>query len=372
LKEAIAKAGYEDCPDLFLLRFLENTSYSPEKAFEKLTVCLKWYTENKIGDLLMEAEPKENEIMKKLIPHSVTNGVDNEGRPLYIELTGKIKANMLAANISKEQFLQCHAWGMQQMIMRGEVSSKELKKPVTKFAMIMDLEGLGPGHRVGLPFILSVIAFDDKYYPNFLGKVYVVNGGWLFPMMFQILKPTLPQFILDQVELVSGNPAEGLLNFFPKETLPPMYGGSGPEVPILDTSDLKSASATTWDGEELEEVNIGAGDKLEICIEAENGAGTFGWYFISDGDYDVGFSVAVEEKEQKEGEQIIARKYEKLITDQVRTRVNMWNMHMLGSYGIPFVNMFYFFCLGLVHIERPLHSHAHLGQQLFSLHVKND
>merc|ERR1712137_1418613 len=117
------------------------------------------------------------------------------------------------------------------MIMRGEVSSKELKKPVTKFAMIMDLEGLGPGHRVGLPFILSVIAFDDKYYPNFLGKVYVVNGGWLFPMMFQILKPTLPQFILDQVELVSGNPAEGLLNFFPKETLPPMYGGSGPEVP---------------------------------------------------------------------------------------------------------------------------------------------
>ena len=73
---------------------------------------------------------------------------------------------------------------------------------------------------------------------------------------------------------------------------------------------LKSAAATTKDGEELEEANISAGDKLEIAIDAENAAGTFGWYFISEGDYDVGFSVTVEEK----GKVVEAHKYEKCIT----------------------------------------------------------
>uniref|UniRef100_A0A7S4DGL9 GOLD domain-containing protein n=1 Tax=Lotharella globosa TaxID=91324 RepID=A0A7S4DGL9_9EUKA len=56
-----------------------------------------------------------------------------------------------------------------------------------------------------------------------------------------------------------------------------------------------------------------AGDKLEITIDAENRAGTFGWYFISEGDYDIGFSVSVEEKD---GTVVEARKYDKLITDK--------------------------------------------------------
>jgi len=59
-----------------------------------------------------------------------------------------------------------------------------------------------------------------------------------------------------------------------------------------------------------------AGDKMEICIEAENGAGRFGWYFISEGDYDIGFSVSVEEKDADGPVEV--RKYDKLITDQVR------------------------------------------------------
>eukprot|EP00954_Amorphochlora_amoebiformis_P025119 1370984-Amorphochlora_amoeboformis.AAC.1 len=55
-----------------------------------------------------------------------------------------------------------------------------------------------------------------------------------------------------------------------------------------------------------------AGDKFEICIEAENSAGTFGWYFVSEGDYDVGFSVTVEEKDGK----IEPRKFNKIIADK--------------------------------------------------------
>mmetsp|Transcript_21782 Transcript_21782/g.53344 ORF Transcript_21782/g.53344 Transcript_21782/m.53344 type:complete len:392 (-) Transcript_21782:342-1517(-) len=311
LREAAGKAGYENVPDVFLMRFLVNQKFDATAAFEKLTVFLKWYKEEKIGELVMDAEPKENKVMQKCIPHSVTNGCDNEGRPIYFELTGKIQAGLLRANITKEDFLKCHAWGIQQMMARAEESSKKLSKPVTNFVTVLDLEGIHLGQRVGLDYLIATVGFDDKYYPNFLGKVYVLNAGWLFPMFWQFMKPYLPAFVSDHIELVSGDPATELPKYFPKESLPPKYGGSGKEIPFLDTSDLKSSTADTYNGEDLHEENIGAGDKMEICIEAENGAGTFGWYFISEGDYDVGFSVTVEEKD---GE-VEAKKYEKLITD---------------------------------------------------------
>ncbi|GAB5373191.1 hypothetical protein AAMO2058_001729100 [Amorphochlora amoebiformis] len=311
LNDAATKAGYQDVPKAFLLRFLENSNFDPTKAFEKLTPFLDWYKDEKIADLTKENEPKENIVMRKCIPHLVY-GPDNEGRPVYFELTGKIRCDLLHANITKDNFLKCHAWGMQNMMARGEESSLELKKPVTKFVMVMDLDGMSFAQRSGLQYILSVIAFDDKYYPNFLGKLYIVNLGWVFPMLWQLVKAYLPSYIKDHIELVSGDVKTEMPKYFPKSTLPPMYGGTGPSIDILDTSDLKDAKASTHDGEDLEEENIAAGDKFEICIEAENSAGTFGWYFVSEGDYDVGFSVTVEEKDGK----IEPRKFNKIIADK--------------------------------------------------------
>uniref|UniRef100_A0A7S3YE65 CRAL-TRIO domain-containing protein n=1 Tax=Lotharella globosa TaxID=91324 RepID=A0A7S3YE65_9EUKA len=287
-------------------------SFDATKAFEKVTVFLKWYTDSKIGELTMEKEPKANLIMQKCIPHSVTNGCDNDGNPVYIELTGKIQCALLAANISKEDFINCHSWGMQQMLAKANESAKKTGKPIRKITMITDLQDIGFSHRAGLPYISATMSHDDLYYPKFVGKIYIVNGGYLFPLVWSTLKPYMPQWIIDSVEVV-GDAKTEMPKYFPKETLPPEYGGSGAEIKVLDTSDLKSAAATTYDGEELTEENIAAGDKLEITIDAENRAGTFGWYFISEGDYDIGFSVSVEEKD---GTVVEARKYDKLITDK--------------------------------------------------------
>mmetsp|Transcript_16966 Transcript_16966/g.28061 ORF Transcript_16966/g.28061 Transcript_16966/m.28061 type:complete len:104 (+) Transcript_16966:20-331(+) len=44
LRAAVGKAGYEDVPDIFLLRFLENKAYDATAAFEKLTVFLVEHT----------------------------------------------------------------------------------------------------------------------------------------------------------------------------------------------------------------------------------------------------------------------------------------------------------------------------------------
>mmetsp|Transcript_15345 Transcript_15345/g.24548 ORF Transcript_15345/g.24548 Transcript_15345/m.24548 type:complete len:308 (+) Transcript_15345:464-1387(+) len=262
----------------------------------------------------MENEPKKQTVMNKCIPFSCTHGCDKEGRPIYYERTGKIRCDLLHANITKEEFERCHVWGIQQMMARAEKSSQDMKKPVTQFVMVMDLEGFSLQQRVGFPYLVGTLACDDKYYPNFMGKVYVLNAGWVFPMFWQLVKPYLPPFVSDHIELV-GDAKTELAQYIPKESLPKMYGGDAADIPILDTSDLKSSSADSYEGEELEETNIAAGDKMEICIEAENGAGRFGWYFISEGDYDVGFSVKVEEKEGDKTE-LEVRKYEKLITDQ--------------------------------------------------------
>eukprot|EP00954_Amorphochlora_amoebiformis_P030855 1395312-Amorphochlora_amoeboformis.AAC.1 len=299
LNDAATKAallGYQDVPKAFLLRFLENSNFDPTKAFEKLTpflvelLMLGRTRRSRISRrsnnnsptevslviflLAQENEPKENIVMRKCIPHLVY-GPDNEGRPVYFELTGKIRCDLLHANITKDNFLKCHAWGMQNMMVwchwneefgmiltpnvfqaRGEESSLELKKPVTKFVMVMDLDGMSFAQRSGLQYILSVIAFDDKYYPNFLGKLYIVNLGWVFPMLWQLVKAYLPSYIKDHIELVSGDVKTEMPKYFPKSTLPPMYGGTGPSIDILDTSDLKDAKASTHDGEDLEEENI--------------------------------------------------------------------------------------------------------------------
>jgi len=124
-----------------------------------------------------------------------------------------------------------------------------------QFVTVMDLEGIGIWQRVGLPYLLATVAHDDKYYPNFLGKVYILNAGWLFPMLWQAVKPTLPDFISKHIELVSDVKKE-MSNYIPAKNLPKRYGGEADDIPILDTSDLKSASATEYQGEDLEEANI--------------------------------------------------------------------------------------------------------------------
>ncbi len=313
LSTALAQAGYKDTPTLFLLRFLKVSNFDAEAALPKAIKFIKFYLDNNVASDSEAKQPATQKIMEALIPHSVNNGFDNKGSPVYIELTGRIRAGAMSSNISVDEFLRNHAWGMQVQLANMERSSKKLNKPIKTFAIIMDLEGLDFSFRHGVSYLLKTLAFDNEMYPGVIGKVYVVNLNWVFPMAFRAVKPFLPSVITDAIELVGGDSKTELQKYFPKETLPPRFGGTGPEVKMPDESVLKSAAAATADGEELEECNISAGDQLELVVDAENAAGTFGWYFVSEGGYDVGFSVKIEEKG---GEIVELRKYAKLTTDK--------------------------------------------------------
>jgi hypothetical protein len=91
---------------------------------------------------------------------------------------------------------------------------------------IMDLKGVGIGKAMSVKDYLGrVSAISQNYYPERLGKLYVINAPWGFSSVFSIVKGFLDPVTASKIHILGSGYEKELLAQVPAENLPKQFGG---------------------------------------------------------------------------------------------------------------------------------------------------
>lgn len=334
-------AALNDLRDATLARFLRNNSWSVAPALQQLREYLQWRAENKVDQILDNPDFPNKDLIRTIIPYAY-HSYDKAGRPVYIEKTGAIATGALADEklCSMESMLHSHIFGIERLMKLMHESSLQRGERVNGICTILDMTGLGFSHRQCLFVLKHCLDFDKKYYPEYLGKLFVINSPWVAPYIFQAVQVFLDDVTKSRIEVVSGDPGEFLLKHIDAENLPVEYGGKctgercnhgGLDLPglkgcvdELDASKLTAASVSGLDSELVKY----AFEKV-VSSSADSAGDTFTWYFEVDDDMDVDFSVELlpisGQKEEDESKRVLVEKTQRLKTGK-------------GSFKSPFPN----------------------------------
>ena len=92
---------------------------------------------------------------------------------------------------------------------------------------IMDLKGVGLYNMNSVyGYVKQASAISQNYYPERLGKLYLINAPWGFSSIFHVVKGFLDAVTVEKIQVLGSNYQHELLKQIPKQNLPKMFGGS--------------------------------------------------------------------------------------------------------------------------------------------------
>lgn len=147
---------------------------------------------------------------------------------MYIEQMGKIDLAAMYKITTPERMLQNLAVEYEKVgDPRLPACSRKAGSLLETCCTIMDMKGVGIGK---IPSVYSYVgqasAMSQNYYPERLGKMYLINAPWGFSTVFGIIKGWLDPITVEKIHVLGGTYKAELLKQIPAENLPTMFGGT--------------------------------------------------------------------------------------------------------------------------------------------------
>ena len=77
-------------------------------------------------------------------------------------------------------------------------------------------------------FIKFAAKFAQDYYPEFLGKMIVVNAPWIFAGVYKLIKGMIDEKTRNKIVILGSDYKQQLLEFVDEDQLPDFLGGTNP------------------------------------------------------------------------------------------------------------------------------------------------
>jgi len=91
---------------------------------------------------------------------------------------------------------------------------------------IMDLKGVGLMKAPSVyGYLQQASGISQNYYPERLGRLYIINAPWGFSSVFSVVKKFLDPVTVAKIHVLGGSYHKELYAQIPKENLPKQYGG---------------------------------------------------------------------------------------------------------------------------------------------------
>jgi len=92
---------------------------------------------------------------------------------------------------------------------------------------IMDLKGVGISKVSSVySYVKLASAMSQNYYPERLGRLYLINAPWGFSTVFSVVKGWLDPITVEKIHVLGGGYQKELLEQVPAENLPKIFGGT--------------------------------------------------------------------------------------------------------------------------------------------------
>lgn len=140
---------------------------------------------------------------------------------------------------------------------------------------IMDLKGVSLFSAKSVYGYLSKASnMSQNYYPERLGKLYIINAPWGFASVFSVVKSFLDPVTVSKIFVLGSGYHDALLSQVPKENLPVIFGGSCECDGGCELSDMgpwrekEWARPAKWETEEPKSAPApnGAADKKDTTL----------------------------------------------------------------------------------------------------------
>lgn len=147
---------------------------------------------------------------------------------MYIEQLGKIDLTAMYKITTAERMLQNLAVEYEKLVdPRLPACSRKTGSLLETCCTVMDLKGVGISSVPSVyGYVKQASAMSQNYYPERLGKFYLINAPWGFSSVFSVVKGFLDPVTVQKIHVLGSGYHKELLGQIPKENLPKLFGGT--------------------------------------------------------------------------------------------------------------------------------------------------
>ncbi|KAI9373711.1 CRAL-TRIO domain-containing protein [Aspergillus egyptiacus] len=228
LRSELEQEGYTLRLDtLTLLRFLRARKFDVAAAKAMFIASETWRKDLGTDDLARDFNYVEKPEVFKYYPQYY-HKTDKDGRPVYIEKLGRIDLNALGKITSDDRMLKNLVTEYEKLAdPRLPACSRKAGKLLETCCTVMDLKGVGI---TSVPSVYGYLsrasAISQNYYPERLGKMYLINAPWGFSTVFNVVKGFLDPVTVEKIHVLGSGYKTELLKQVPAENLPKEFGGT--------------------------------------------------------------------------------------------------------------------------------------------------
>lgn len=284
--------------DHTLMRFLRARAMDVPIATEMYLAAQHWRRMNGIDNVSTRAAPANFALLQQVVPQE-WHGVDRQGRPIMIQKIGQMHLDIFT-KWDTEVIDECHTYMMElgQHLMR--LQSDRTGQRVTQKVIIIDLQGLGFGHRHTIKFMKGTSHIDKNFYPETLGQLFMINAPRIAPALWAMIKPMLDAKTQAKVQILGHDYAAKLQEYIAPEQLPKELGGRCTcrgdkcllEYPVAHVKKAMEGYAPRRRlTDKITEAPIAAKARLEVPLEVTAVRGQEFMYSFSTAKNDIMFSV---------------------------------------------------------------------------------
>ncbi|KAD6794375.1 hypothetical protein E3N88_05271 [Mikania micrantha] len=211
-----------------ILRFLKARKFDINKTKQMWVDMLQWRKEFGADTIMEDFVFNEKQSVIDYYPHG-HHGVDKDGRPVYIERLGQVDATKLLQATTLDRYVKYHVMEFERIFSdKFPACSIAAKKHIDQSTTILDVQGVGlkSMNKASRELIQSLQSIDGNNYPETLCRMYIINAGSGFRILWNTVKSFLDPRTTAKIHVLGTKYQSKLLEVIDASELPEFLGGT--------------------------------------------------------------------------------------------------------------------------------------------------